>query len=112
MSERDMRTLIYQITQREPALVFDIIDMTAEGGAPQQGQGGPSPAPSWCVCGKCREMPTVEERVCCRATPDLCLSISAVSESIHIIFKEQYFHCCGLIQILLTLNLALIFILL
>ena len=28
----------------------------------------------WCKCGRCREMPTVEERLCCRRTPGSCVT--------------------------------------
>ena len=30
--------------------------------------------PDWCICGKCREMPTPQENVCCRKRP--CVSTS------------------------------------
>ena len=37
---------------------------------PTQAPKPPSgPAPSWCTCGRCREMPNPEERVCCGQLP-------------------------------------------
>ena len=30
-------------------------------------------APKWCICGNCKEMPTAQERVCCKRKN--CLSL-------------------------------------
>jgi len=38
----------------------------------QQPPDNPQSTPDWCIRGKCREMPTVRENVCCRKRP--CLS--------------------------------------
>ena len=35
---------------------------------------GDGSAPDWCVCGRCRQMPTELEQVCCRKSPAHCTS--------------------------------------
>uniref|UniRef100_A0A672K456 P2X purinoreceptor 7 intracellular domain-containing protein n=1 Tax=Sinocyclocheilus grahami TaxID=75366 RepID=A0A672K456_SINGR len=36
--------------------------------------------PTWCVCQRCREMPSDIERKCCGQLPDFCISILAVQD--------------------------------
>ena len=46
---------------------------------PNPGHSGPS----WCTCGNCREMPTANERICCRLKPQQCVSRRAVSKQLY-----------------------------
>ena len=43
-----------------------IIEMPPENPQPQPPSDG---VPSWCICGRCRPMPTVPENKCCRQRP-------------------------------------------
>ena len=49
-----------------------------------EGSSQPPPGASnnlpWCVCGKCRNMPTPEENVCCRSR--ICLTTTDMFETI------------------------------
>ena len=72
-----LRQLCLSMVERHPALVFDIL-------RPQQQQPGgyhPQPSgtnpPTWCVCTKCREMPTQMEKQCCGK--ERCITLLAVS---------------------------------
>lgn len=59
-----------QLLENHTPLFFDLWELQRRGQNP-----APVPGPpNWCTCGKCREMPTVEERVCCTGTPGHCLS--------------------------------------
>ncbi|XP_060553661.1 5E5 antigen-like, partial [Ruditapes philippinarum] len=68
------KEILCMAVDRQPGLILDILDRIEPaqpaGFHPQPG----SPSPSWCCCSKCRDMPTVEERVCCGYTPEYCLS--------------------------------------
>lgn len=59
---------------RQPGLILDILDRVepAQPGGFHPRPGGSSPP--WCSCNRCRDMPTVEERVCCGYMPEYCLS--------------------------------------
>lgn len=64
MELEELRQLCHRMAEKHPSLVHDILRP-----APQQGGYHPQPGgafPDWCVCGKCREMPTDAEKVCCR----------------------------------------------
>ncbi|KAJ8048484.1 hypothetical protein HOLleu_00822 [Holothuria leucospilota] len=69
-----MRGLLRNLAERQPALILDIWEQQpqAEGPARQE-------QPHWCMCGKCMDMPTVEEELCCRGGQDNCLSLEPVS---------------------------------
>lgn len=43
---------------------------------PPPSQSGPL---AWCKCGRCRQMPTPEEEVCCRKTVGKCILITAAT---------------------------------
>uniref|UniRef100_A0A8W8MMK5 P2X purinoreceptor 7 intracellular domain-containing protein n=1 Tax=Magallana gigas TaxID=29159 RepID=A0A8W8MMK5_MAGGI len=76
MTEDALRELVMSVCERDPSLILDIVDRASQAEAAQGGY-HPLPgsnSPNWCVCSKCREMPTEEERVCCRQTPSNCLS--------------------------------------
>ena len=59
-----LRELFTQMMESHTSLVFNILEPAERqpGGyhPPQDSQ-----VPDWCVCGKCREMPTDLEKVCC-----------------------------------------------
>lgn len=79
--------LLLQAVQRKPGMMWDLLKMQSEAG----GGGAPEPphhenaTPHWCVCGHCRDMPTVLEEKCCEIQN--CLSLSPVS--FHKIEKEK-----------------------
>lgn len=80
-----MRELLTKVAGRFPSLVLDLsVDVTMVGAAePDPGPPGPEPALaerlSWCVCTRCRDMPTDEEKLCCGKTPQNCTSTLPVS---------------------------------
>ena len=74
LDQEAMRRLLRDLAERQPALLLDVWEQQpqAEGPARQE-------QPHWCTCGKCTEMPTVEEELCCRGGQDDCLSLEPVS---------------------------------
>ena len=62
MSEEDANETLYQALERQPGIVFDILDRISGPGGyhPQPGE----TTPQWCCCTHCREMPSMVERVC------------------------------------------------
>lgn len=69
-----------QVCERDPSLILDVVHHTSQ---EERGRGGYHPlpnsdSPDWCVCGRCREMPSEEERECCRQTPVNCISSQPV----------------------------------
>lgn len=76
MSAEGLRELVMQVCERDPSLILDVVHHTSQ---EERGRGGYHPlpdsdSPDWCVCGRCREMPTEEERECCKQTPVNCIS--------------------------------------
>ncbi|XP_071846719.1 uncharacterized protein [Apostichopus japonicus] len=70
VDSEQLRELVLQLMNSYPALFFDIWERQ------QHPQRMTIPdSPGWCTCERCREMPTVEERVCCLGTGDNCLSL-------------------------------------
>ncbi|XP_062621673.1 uncharacterized protein LOC134283245 [Saccostrea cucullata] len=70
MPENNLRDLVYQLCQRNPSLVFGVLEECSKA---ERGEHHPPPAhmqgqPDWCCCSHCREMPTQVERVCCNQT--------------------------------------------
>ncbi|XP_049928254.1 spindle and kinetochore-associated protein 1 isoform X2 [Epinephelus moara] len=63
--------MIRAVLQNDPSYIFDLRSDTS-GALPVPGS---TAGPSWCVCGRCREMPTDLERKRCGHQPDECLSI-------------------------------------
>ena len=59
-----LREVLVMLLESYPSLVFHVSEPAERqpgGHHPEDG----SPVPDWCVCGKCREMPTDRERMCC-----------------------------------------------
>lgn len=48
---------------------------TSSPGNPSSDDEPDSTEAEWCKCGQCRAMPTAEERLCCRRTPGLCVTV-------------------------------------
>jgi hypothetical protein len=76
MSEEKAKEVLLEVVEKQPGIIFDILDVVGNPGGyhPQPGQ----TAPQWCVCGNCREMPSADERVCCGYIPQHCISLSPV----------------------------------
>lgn len=74
LSEDRLRGVVERLCQRDPSLVFQVVNESSE----EQRDGYHPPAdaawPTWCVCQKCREMPSEEEKMCCGQIPIDCLS--------------------------------------
>ena len=73
MDEDSLRRILQQVLVRQPGILFDLMG----GGSPTPHPGGE--APSSCVCGRCREMSSDLERLCCYQNFDECLSVRPVS---------------------------------
>lgn len=76
MSAEGLRELVMQVCERDPSLILDVVHHTSQ---EKRGRSGYHPlpnsdSPDWCVCGRCRKMPSEEERECCRQTPVNCIS--------------------------------------
>jgi hypothetical protein len=74
-----MRDLLQRVIEREPGLVFDVLDSlkspTTEEPQPEPPAADPEPAAAvpWCICNHCRQMPTLIERKCCQCR-ETCLA--------------------------------------
>ena len=77
MNNAELRHVVLQLAERQPGLVNDLIFPVP----PDQGYYPPVPtaSPNWCVCSRCRQMPTEIERVCCEQQPEHCISRTPVS---------------------------------
>ncbi|XP_052278877.1 uncharacterized protein LOC127877233 [Dreissena polymorpha] len=77
MSRKEMEARLVQTVRINPGLMFYVMRPAV---APKGGfhPSGGQQTPPWCSCGKCRDMPTPVERVCCGKrvcithTPDGC----------------------------------------
>ena len=75
METEQLRDLVVEMINAHPGLVFNILepaDQQPGGYHPQPGDN----LPDWCVCTKCRQMPTEAEKVCCRRQD--CVSLLPV----------------------------------
>ena len=75
LSMEQMKRLVDEMMKRNPSFVFNVVEeisKTNEEGEPLPPSS--SETPHWCVCSNCREMPTMAENVCCKGTPDSCVS--------------------------------------
>lgn len=80
MDETALRGIVLQILERQPGMLFDLLE--APPGTPQPGPQPPAAAaaaPHWCTCDHCIEMPTDIERKCCQCQPQNCISQRIVS---------------------------------
>lgn len=76
MDVESLRKTLALVCKREPSLLLDILDSPQDTNPAQEHM---TTAPSWCTCSFCREMPTIQENVCCGKTPQNCHSQLAVS---------------------------------
>ncbi|XP_063043366.1 uncharacterized protein LOC134437765 [Engraulis encrasicolus] len=66
--------VLEQCLTLHPSLIFEVLNKWH--GPSARPTLGPvfTGQPCWCVCGRCREMPTLVERKCCREPPATCIS--------------------------------------
>ncbi|XP_052085223.1 P2X purinoceptor 7-like [Mytilus californianus] len=74
MSADGLRDLVLSMFDKDPSIMLNIVDRNSQTEIQGYHPRPESNAPSWCVCTKCREMPTEEEKKCCRQTPQNCTS--------------------------------------
>ena len=74
MELEELRKVLFDVAQRQPGMLLGILHRPHDN---HHHPGGD--VPDWCSCGRCKQMPTLEEMVCCRQPADNCLSLSAVS---------------------------------
>lgn len=86
MDVESLRKTLALVCKREPSLLLDILDSPQDTNPAQEHM---TTAPSWCTCSFCREMPTMQENVCCGKTPQNCHSQLAVSFKPNDIHTEQ-----------------------
>ena len=89
MEAEKLRDIVLKLVDREPGLLFDLVEGVDDGNG-----GSPSPntgSPSWCRCGNCREMPTELERKCCNCLPRNCVSQRDVSVCYVLIINKVFF---------------------
>ncbi|XP_070578696.1 P2X purinoceptor 7-like [Ptychodera flava] len=73
MPEGEKNELLQKIVDNNPSLVFNIVQQASS----QPGGYHPAPnadVPKWCICTRCREMPTDPEKLCCERQPNMCIS--------------------------------------
>lgn len=70
MGELQLRGIVLQILERQPGLIFDLLEEDPPHPAPPPAAG----SPEWCICNNCQDMPSDVERLCCRCLPQNCIS--------------------------------------
>lgn len=69
MDVDDTQTLLLRVMDREPGVIFDVLQPPVQGAeAPSEG------VPRWCRCNRCRDMSTDIENKCCGMTEVTCIS--------------------------------------
>ncbi|XP_071172186.1 P2X purinoceptor 7-like [Mytilus edulis] len=75
LSEEDLRFTVLEACRSQPSLMFTILNRTSlQPNNPVNPEENNRNQPSWCRCSFCRDMPTEQERVCCRQIPNNCHS--------------------------------------
>ena len=69
---------MFKVVERKPGMVHDILECLAKDVPKLDRDGGPVNIPDWCVCTKCRQMPTLIEEKCCGFQAQHCISESPV----------------------------------
>ena len=75
MSEEKVKNALFFDIKRQSELIFLAIEEEQHPVI----ENGRSSVPSWCVCGKCKEMVQLIEQVCCKKRPEDCISTLPVS---------------------------------
>ena len=76
MDVEELRRALCRAIELDPGMMLEVMKPAEQ----QPGGYHPTPGssvPDWCVCTKCREMPTQVERKCCGKSR--CVSLQAVS---------------------------------
>ncbi|KAK3582642.1 hypothetical protein CHS0354_001688 [Potamilus streckersoni] len=72
MTHEAKDNILAQICQKHPNMVFEVLNCSS---VEQQGyHPRPGESPSWRICSNCREMPTDEEKQCCKQILPNCYS--------------------------------------
>ncbi|KAL7394960.1 hypothetical protein ABVT39_007775 [Epinephelus coioides] len=69
MSQDDATGLLQRVMDREPRLIFDVLQL-----AHQRPEAPVEGGPQWCRCTRCRLMPTDIQNKCCRMDEANCIS--------------------------------------
>jgi len=78
MDEAGVRQVLADVVDKQPGLLFDLLDYSAIAGAGYHPSTN-AQTPSWCVYCHCREMRTDMESVCCGYKQEHCVSQLPVS---------------------------------
>ena len=83
MSNEKRGEILLQVAQSCPSLLFKLIQHDEGDKEHDNNEAERRPAtskvPEWCICNNCREMPTMEEKKCCRGRNDNFYSLQPVS---------------------------------
>ncbi|KAK0132282.1 P2X purinoceptor 7 [Merluccius polli] len=71
LSHEQCQEILGRCLLRDPSLIFDVMACPPPDPSSQQDPN----LPDWCVCMRCREMPTDIEKKCCGQPPQHCISL-------------------------------------
>ena len=71
MTDEERKNLLISAGRNHPSFFLGMIDQVPHGSFHPQPEGD---SPDWCSCGKCRDMPTQQERLCCGRPLNSCQS--------------------------------------